>query len=341
MSPGVPVDDALVHCPFDEAAQLCHELTIETPGTIRRHSSQKLNVEAKPNKAQAYLPGCPRVPLGMPEVLEYIKKELLTKELDAFEPYLWLVAKQESTHVSSLTEQIVRGRNIIITENPRLHLVWAYDRIFIKPLPEYLLSRAFWDHYLSPQSLPDQELRKDLQQAANGLLRSYAYLIQHKSDFVIAQDEKARLLPAGIDFERFAIFIRDLNIPDSEVSQRFKYGQLRLTRLNFWFKVTFRGFNYAKVEWQYAAYIARYYAPVLFIFAVFSLLLAAMQVILAVQGLDSSDRSSVTAAYREFSQFTLYFVAVVVLLFAMLVVALFLREFTYALNDKLRKKRQV
>jgi hypothetical protein len=42
----------------------------------------------------------------------------------------------------------MKRREIVVTEDPRLHLVWIYDRVFIKPLPKYLLSHDFWQIYL-------------------------------------------------------------------------------------------------------------------------------------------------------------------------------------------------
>jgi hypothetical protein len=53
----------------------------------------------------------------------------------------------------------VRGRRVTITEKPALHLVWFYERVFVKPLPKYLLSHAFSEHYsLSPLSLVGGEV---------------------------------------------------------------------------------------------------------------------------------------------------------------------------------------
>ncbi|KAK7508839.1 uncharacterized protein IWZ02DRAFT_513697 [Phyllosticta citriasiana] len=47
--------------------------------------------------------------------------------------------------VSSLTHQVVRGREITVTENPGQRLVWNNRRILIKPLPLLLLSTVFWE----------------------------------------------------------------------------------------------------------------------------------------------------------------------------------------------------
>lgn len=322
-------------CPFE----IHHELYKGLEPAILQAVQRRNDSNQVPG--QSYLPGCPRIRLSDVNIGEYLCEELQTTELDDMEPYLWLVAKQDSTHISSLTDQIVRGRNIIVTEQPRLHLVWAYNRIFIKPLPPYLLSRAFWDHYLLSNSSPIKlSVRQDLQRAANGLLRSYFYLVQHESDFAIAQDEKARLIPKGISYEDFSMFtniVKD-GLADHHLSRRYYYGQLRLTRLNLWYKILFLGFNYHRMEWQYSAYMAHYYAPILFVFAAFGVTLAAMQVILASEAFDDTSDTSATPAYR-FAKFTLSIIlAVASFLFAMMM-ALFFRELTFALNDLARRKR--
>ncbi|KAI9742515.1 MAG: hypothetical protein M1835_003060, partial [Candelina submexicana] len=63
------------------------------------------------------------------------RKEFLTADLDKLAPYLWLIATQSSQHISPLHEQVLKGRQIVITEKPELHLVWTDGRIFIKPIP--------------------------------------------------------------------------------------------------------------------------------------------------------------------------------------------------------------
>ncbi|KAF2462923.1 uncharacterized protein BDR25DRAFT_308060 [Lindgomyces ingoldianus] len=57
-------------------------------------------------------------------------------------PRLWIM------NINPLHRQRVKGREIVLTEEPRLHLVWIHDRIFAKPLPRYLLSQTFWKMFL-------------------------------------------------------------------------------------------------------------------------------------------------------------------------------------------------
>ena len=141
-------------------------------------------------------------------------------------------------HISPLHHQAVRGRKIILTENPHLHLVWYYDRIFIKPLPKYLFSHAFW-RYLATQPL-------EVRRAVTGFVRTYAYLIRYESDFRLATCESNNLFLVPTDdgsgrhdgmervtFGRFAKFINSFGrISDENVNPRYSYGELRLTRLN-------------------------------------------------------------------------------------------------------------
>lgn len=71
------------------------------------------------------------------------------------------------------------------------------------------------------------------------------------------------------------------------MSPRYGYGELRLGRLNLWAKILLRRFTFQKVQahYGYNAYFARFYGPLLFLFAFFSVLLNAMQVALTANPL--------------------------------------------------------
>ena len=89
------------------------------------------------------LPGAPQIELADAYVGDYLKAEFITKDLDKLAPYLWLMTTPKSDHISALTEQVVRGHEIVVTEEPGLHLLWIYNRVFPKPLQLYLFSHAF------------------------------------------------------------------------------------------------------------------------------------------------------------------------------------------------------
>jgi hypothetical protein len=330
--------------PFIADNELYRKLSIILdPYSIRR---QLKHVPSEPHidrtNQEQYLPGQPQVLLQDHNLGSYLESELVPRDLNRLAPHMWLIAKQDSAHISSLTHQNVRGRNIIITENPGLHLVWIHDRVFIKPLPKYLLSHAFWKFYLEGQSPIPEHLRQEIRRAALGFLRSYFYLVQHKSDFILATDDKHRLLPKNTSYSKFIRFIAAFeHITDHDVSPRYKFGELRLTRLNFWSKLLLQRLNYHKVHGQHGAYFASFYGPILFIFGGFSVSLSAMQVLLAIQPAFQIGRSWEAFGQMAygFSIFTLVSVALVTGLLLCLFFILPLREIGYALKDLYRRRQ--
>ncbi|APA10719.1 hypothetical protein sscle_06g054890 [Sclerotinia sclerotiorum 1980 UF-70] len=222
------------------------------------------------------------------------------------------MSKHDSKSISPLHRQKVKGRDIVITEDPRLHLVWYHDRIFIKPLPKYLLSHYFWEAYLciNRHSSPEQIT---LQKAVLGYLRTYIYLIKYESDFRIAIDDKLQLIPPDITFLKFCDFIASLeNLPDIDVSGRYAYGEIRLTRLNLYSKIFLKKFSFHRVRTQYSDYFASFYGPLLFVFAIVSVVLSAMQVSMAIN-------FDVTKQWKSFEQFCQWFSIICLSVVAILV----------------------
>lgn len=313
------------------------------------------------------LPGQPRVRLTESvELKQYLKDEHSTTDLDTLAPKLWLastkfgfsrtfklirepkVSTPRYWHVFPLHHQAIRGRNIIVTENPQLHLVWYYDRIYIKPMPRYLLSHAFWQ-FLEKQPI-------ELRRAITGFVRTYAYLVQYECDFRLAtsNENQLSLLPNEdgsnlghgsdhITFERFAKFIATFRqLPDEHVSPRYRYGELRLSRLNICARIFLRKLTFHHIDAQWGAYLGRFLAPLLSIFAVVSVALGAMQVELGVQGsLQDSLPKWTQFAYvsRWFSCLILVIIATTVLFFGFLIAFLILHDIWFA-RSVLRQRRR-
>ncbi|KAF2807745.1 uncharacterized protein BDZ99DRAFT_391759 [Mytilinidion resinicola] len=256
-------------------------------------------------------------------------------------PRLWIMTTLSSANINPLHRQRVKGREIIVTEEPRLHLVWIHDRIFIKPLPRYLLSLAFWETCLSenPGQLGDSQ--SNIRKAAIGFLRTYRYLVQHESDFNIAQQENLRLISKDVDWASFCRFAAEVgHIEDSEVSGRYCYGELRLTRLNFYAPLFLRKFHFEQVHGQYGDFFGRLYGPLLFIFAVVSVILNAMQVELAAEQLSAVHWVSLWSVCRWFSMLSLLGAAVISAWFILLWLWIFLDEWIYTARRKVEKRRE-
>ncbi|PVF91849.1 hypothetical protein CPB86DRAFT_878267 [Serendipita vermifera] len=208
--------------PFEQASQLNNDLTWSEPDTLGINTPKNFGIHS--------IPGSPLISIENPAAtLDFLRCELLHDRLNALAPIFFFVATPNHAHISALHHQIVRGREIVITEDPGLHLLWYYNRVFIKPLPLYLTSYAFWKKFLSGQDPETSALR----QAALGYIRSYCYLIQHRSDYEIAREKG--LIDQSIQFEQLIHFLRAFQvITNEQVTPRYSRGELRLTRLNLW-----------------------------------------------------------------------------------------------------------
>jgi len=254
------------------------------PFTINSQLKNRFNSDDS-NGLPPGLLGQPLVPLNDTTKLgDFLESEYVCQDLEKMAPYLWMLSTQSSSSIKPLHRQKVVGRRILITERFRLHLVWYYDHVYIKPLPAYLLSHSFWETYLLSKSSPLGSRRYNILKGALGYIRTYRYLVRYESDFEIAQDTNARLIPADITWDQFCAFISKFDeINDKDVSGRYNYGELRLTRLNFYGKFILRRSVFEHIPSQYATYFNRYLAPLLFLFTATSLELSAMQVAIAFE----------------------------------------------------------
>jgi hypothetical protein len=166
-------------------------------------------------------------------------------------------------------------------------------------------------------------------------------MVRHESDFRIAQDEKVRLIPETVDWEQFCNFTAGFErISDHDVSERYHFGELRLTRLNFYAKLFLYQFHYQRTDSQYGAYFARFYGPLLFCFGILSVLLNSMQVALAVEQISSLHWIELWGACRWFSVVSLISLGCLALALITLLVFKIVKEWEYALKDRYWKRRR-
>lgn len=266
--------------------------------------------------------------------------EFLSHEFDLgklgrdFLPHLWYAGAERC--VMPLHEQVAIGRSIVIREDIRTHLVWsASGKLFIKPLPSYLLNRDFWSRHI-PRMCPDSCGcsgdkhcgKRKLLKVVQGFLYSYACLLTYPCDFSIAQEsgllsgnENGALI-TWTDWRRLAAEIIRVKHADKEnIHERFHRAELRLSRLDTISRITSRSVfqlyirgwrSYGEAMRDNLAWMA---AATVFL----ALALTAFQTGLAVPSL-ADDASFVSAAYGfvifsvvgpvvAFSLFALYLVA--------------------------------
>ncbi|CAO1600165.1 hypothetical protein XANCAGTX0491_003868 [Xanthoria calcicola] len=257
------------------------------------------------------LPTCPRYSLDSAALKAFLVGDVCPTKLNRLAPHLWMCSTPSHTNVPPLHSHAVHNRTIVLTEDPGLHLVWETGRIFIKPLPTYLLSYTFWLRFLlNDESCADNQV---VTQAALGLLRSYHYCLRHESDLRIAQQPHLNLIPPGVTWKQWSEFSSSFDaIRDNDVAPRYHYGKLQHSRLHWLVRIHLRELNYYYIDGVYDDSFARYYGPLLFLFGILSVLLSAMQVGMAVEQLQSHDWVAFWAVCRWFSVASLLLCALTV-----------------------------
>jgi hypothetical protein len=190
-------------------------------------------------------------------------------------------------------------RLVTLTESPDEHLVWSPGYILIKPVPDYLLDFEFWVKEICPHP--------ELHAFACGLLLSYAWLITSVIDFQMAKDE--RILPGDVTWEAFTLLIREFlhwmenhthrsnagAQSEPSINRRYEFGELRLSRLNSLYRLTPSTFSVRNLVFGfmprstwYKAFFERNFSWILAVLVYMSVLLSAMQVGLATDGLQGN-----------------------------------------------------
>jgi len=315
----------------------------------------------RPDHLKDHLPGQPRHklidPLPKPgqsettpkkredaNLIEHLRKTHLTRELDGLLPYMRFIFVQTPSyrHIMPLHHQKAHDREITTDELPGLHLVWYYERMFIKPIPEYFFSAAFWEYI--------RDAEPDVHKAALGFMRSYWFIIQYPIDYDLACEKK--LIPkkpgAKTDddkyhtYEEFSEFLESFspgNVTDDMVSRRYHYGELRLTRINR--AAIFKGkLAYFHIYPQWGSFLQHIVAPLVTIFAIASVILNSMQV--SLQALETDWPED---GWPRFRTVSVYFpIAIILMIALVLAVGLFglifmaIKDFTWAQTTRQRKK---
>ena len=213
---------------------------------------------------------------------ETLEADFSLTDLNNIHSHLWIAGSLGN--ISPLHHQRVLLREVIPSEQARLHLVWFDRNIYVKPLPDSLLDI---------NSYPDTS--SDPSGSITGFLHSYFSLICYPIDLVLAK--KSHLISEDVTWEQWVAF-RDaimLKTKDSHISRRYGYGELRLNRLDIIYRLTGRGLTYFTVHRNYKTYFAQYFSLFVTVFAFAAVILAAMQVLVAIQDIPEA---VVVTSYR-------------------------------------------
>lgn len=177
------------------------------------------------------------------DVMRFLEEELSLGDLDEMQKHLWFAGSHNPT--TQLHLQVAMGREIVVAGRMDLHLLWHNDgRLFLKPVPGFLLDPGFWQTYLKcPDTCACQDhpqlatCRATLRSIALGFLYTYASLLSSETDFIVA--DETRLLPRKLDdstirWTEWKDVVRELleKHDPAKVHPRFLRAELRLSRVN-------------------------------------------------------------------------------------------------------------
>jgi hypothetical protein len=237
----------------------------------------------------------------------------------------------------------------VVSEQLDLHLVWSPSRIFIKPLPRFLLSPHFWQLHICTDA--------QLYRTALGFLLSYVALIEREVDFQIAITNN--LLPAEVTWPGWLTFAEELLLSSAQaksylsetslsssvstrethvpVNARFYYGELRVGRLNWIYRIVLgKPRGYLSGCTTYGAFMRENVNSLITLFAYTTIVLSAMQVGLATQWL-ADDYTFGMASY-VFSVFSI--LAPLSALVAIILVLAFIFTVNLLRTLRIRTKRR-
>lgn len=309
--------------PFDG---LAHEFNtdLEVVSVEVGEKQMRKMLRAKRDRKQ-YLPGQPRIRLDVRPaangsssdgvLIKYLRQAHSTQDLDELLPLMRYIFVQTPSynHIMPLHHQKSHARRVVVDENPGLHLLWYYDLIFVKPVPAYFYSAAFWEYI--------QNADEYIYRACLGFMRSYHTLIQYEIDFHEACE--LRLIPKKDNgelptYEEWCEFIEPFGrVGDHYVNRRYHYGELRLSRINRTVMLFKGGLAYFHIYPQWGSFLAHILAPIITLFAVCSVVLNSMQVSLAAIEVGNETGYGVPGgAWPKFLNASLWFPVVVMLIIA-------------------------
>jgi uncharacterized membrane protein len=265
--------------------------------------------------------------LANDDIQAFLKEDLDLERLNKIHSHLWMAGRP--MRARPLHRYKMLGFEILYTQQMDLHLLQFSNHLMIKPLPEWLLSHAFWTDHLCG----DETLHK----SACGFLLSYVWLLTTPLDLKLAHDHG--LLPNAVTWVWWKAFVVDyfrhvdINALD-QVNKRYQFGDLRLGRVNsiyrtrFFFTHFVRGYLYGYN--RYVVFFERNFSWILIVFVFFSLVLSAMQVGTGL--VDLNDNYTFLRASYVFVIFSMVSVLVILGFVAVVFVCIFLYNMVSAIR---------
>lgn len=278
------------------------------------------------------------------DISAFLHNELSLGRLDEMLQHLWLAGSKQAP--KQLHAQVAMGREIVVVDRMDLHLVLDYDRrIFLKPIPRFLLDSEFWQNNLEcPYGCmcpdpPAASCRANLRKVALGFLYTYVCLISSETDFFLAREKRLlprRAMDSTVEWAEWKTMARELlreHSPES-VHPRFLRAELRLSWIDWINRFTrFPSSEYIDGYNNYTSFYRENFRVMTALTVFLALVLSAMQVGLSTEVLQDS------ATFQTASvQFTLWSILWLIFFFGFIVFGPLLKFFIADLPAALREK---
>jgi hypothetical protein len=268
--------------PFEKHVQICKDLEYCRMEEKAPHLQSHASIQT--------LPDAPRIRLDcQSSILEYCIADLDTPGMNKLGEKLWWTGA--TPEFVPLSQHTVLERRIQITEDPSVHLLWIEGTLYLKPILAYLTSFAFWEFLMDTtggDTSSDERIR--LIATCLGFLKTYASLVRRRSDFNLARRYDLLGSLGDVTFESFIAFIASFDgVPEAAMSSRWRFGLIQLESLNFQSVIYLRRWHLNRFEARWTVYFSRFFPLILFVFAGFSVMLSAMQVIIAAKQISDTD----------------------------------------------------
>ncbi|KAJ3494361.1 hypothetical protein NLG97_g4134 [Lecanicillium saksenae] len=239
-----------------------------------------------------------------------INREFDLSRVASLQPWLWLAGPLLPPRPLHL--QMVIDREITVNERLDMHLVWTSHRVFIKPMPRFLLEPAFWAEYLQDAPAGDSNRPQ-----AIGFLLSYAAMLCYESDFELAKEK--RLMPPEVQWSAWRELVQELDVEGLalRVHPRFSYGELKLSHLDLLVAILLRPFGkYLPKGEGVRPFLSDKFAWLAALTAYVVIVLTALQVGLATDSLGHDETfQSVSYGFTVFSILWPFVAAAFILVF--------------------------
>lgn len=221
-------------------------------------------------------------------------EDMKVDKLDKVDGWFWMVGSKGN--INPLHHQRVLLREMIPTDRASLHLVWFGRIIYIKPLPDCLLNKRYIknhidEHVGKPDFSPASDKTNDsvdpdlLKRTTTGFIKTYCDLIRSPTDLKVAHDlglvNKNVHWPAWFEYRN--AFLAEHK--ELDTTQRYQFGELRMSRLNIVWRFTGQALVYFTVHREYDTYFQQYFSLFIAAFAIVATILTAMQVLVGIDGI--------------------------------------------------------